>query len=251
MPNVYVDGVDLSQWFVVYDVLGHRDIPTAVWPNRPVSGRIGNIVLSSEPSFQPRDITIDGHVIEDTMAEMRTSLNEIAARFHGDEHEVQIVDDTSRVFYARLAGANAFTLKPSLTTPKTQIKVRLTCLDPRAYSTGNSTLGFGSTDTPVPLGTAPVGGVIRFSGVASDPSVIYKTSTGLEVARITLNTTLSSTQFVDVDLTSYTLTGTTGANLSSIWASSVSTFFLFDPKHIPSIQVTAGSAGLTYTKADW
>jgi len=251
MPNVYIDGTDLSPWFVVFEVLGHRSIPRADRPERFVAGRVGSVVMGQAPTWSPRDITITGHVIATTLSSMYDALDQIAVLTAGCDREITIVDNTSRVFTGRLQSMDGISLRPSLTTPKTRVSYRFRCYDPRALSTGNSTLAFGSTDTTIGLGSAPSGGTLRVTGAASNPAFIYKTSTGDEIARITLNTTLSSTQFVDIDLDNYTITGTTGGNVSSIWASSISTFFLFQPPRQPTIQVTAGSGSITYKKAYW
>jgi phage-related protein len=251
MPNVYINGTDLSPWLVVYEVFGHRDIPRADRPERTVPGRIGSVVMGEAPTWQPRDITVTGHVIATTLSSMYDALDQIAILTSGMEHEIQIVDDTSRVFTGRLQGMTGIPLRPSLTTPKTRVSYRFRCYDPRAFSTGNSTLAFGSTDTTVPLGSAPSGGVLRVTGAASAPSFIYKTSTGDEIARITLNTTLGGGEFVDIDLDNFTITGTTGDSQTTVWASTVSRFFYFQPPRAPTIQVTAGSGSLTYKKAYW
>lgn len=257
-PSVYVDGASVADVFVVDNVTGHRDAPRTTRPTRDVPGRVGPVLLSQVPAYGPRTLRLEGHVLGDTLTAMWAAWHELTSRLAGGQHEVTVVDNTARVYRAYLGQAQGIPLRPALWAPKTRLTVELTCYDPRAYSTGNSTLGFGSTDTPVPLGTAPSGGVVRISGAASAPSLVYKSSTGAELARITLNTTLGSTSWVDIDLDAYTLVDENSSSVAAAWASSVSRWLVLDPADgdynstaWPTLQVTAGSGALTYSKAWW
>lgn len=260
MASIYINGYDLSQSGFVLDMVnGHRSVPPISRPDIEIAGRIGSVLLSQEETFEPRKIKIDGYVFGDTAPDMMANIEELTARLtQSGDLEIKIADDESRLFYGRLTSMPDTPLRPALLADKTRYAIQLTCYDPRAYATGPSTLGFGSTAADVPLGTAPSGGIVRVSGAASAPSLVYRSSTGGELARITLNTTLSSTQYVDVDLDNFTLKSAAGGSVAAIWASSVSEWFFPNPADgeywssgWPTVEVTAGSAGYTYTKTYW
>jgi hypothetical protein len=257
--TVYVDGYDLfGIGFVADTVRGHRSMTSRRKPTAQVPGRIGPILISNTALYEPRRLEFSGVVEAVSFTEMQTRLDELKYRLSGT-HTVAVADDTTRVFVSvRFEEIPAVPMRPDLFQKWTQVSLVGISDDPRAYSTGTFAVAFGSTDTDIPMGTAPMGGTVRISGAAVNPALICKSSTGLEIGRVTLATTIGSTGFIDVHLENWTFIDETGANASEFLNSTATTLFLLDPQDgsylnssWPTLQVTAGSGVHTARKAYW
>jgi len=256
-----VDGKDLFDLgFVAETFRGHRSMVRRALPTVDVPGRVGPTVASNIPRYQTRRLTITGTLDAATFAEMQTRLDEIKYRLEGAGRTVTIADDETRQYRdVRFEEISATPYKPDLFQKQTALTIQGVAYDPRGYSTGLTVSGsFASTDLAMPLGTAEVGPIVRISGTAVNPAIIYKNSAGVEQARITFAVTISSTDYYDVDLDLFTFIDKAGLNVSDKLNSTASTFFVLDPSDgnfvtsaWPTIQVTAGSAISTYRKAYW
>ena len=256
-----VDGKDLSDLgFVAEQFRGHRSMPLRSLPTVDVPGRVGPVVASNVPRYQSRRLTISGALDAGTFAEMQARLDEIKYRLEGAGRTVTIADDETRQFRSvRFQEISATPFRPDLFQKQTALTIQGIAYDPRGYSTALTvSTSFASTDTAMSIGTAEVGPVVRISGTAVNPAIIYKNSASVEQARVTLGTTIGSTGYIDIDLDLFTLLDETGANVSNLLNSTASTFFVLDPldgnyvtSAWPTLQVTAGSATATYRKAYW
>jgi len=252
-----VDGFDLSTLdFRVQSMAGHRNMPEATWPNAPVPGRYGPVLLSYEAQRQARPITVRGVFDSTSLVSLYANMDAAKARMDGALRTYTVVDNEAREHRAYLLKWDAQGLPPELATPRTYVTLTLWCPDPRAYSTVDTVVNFGATATDTPLGTAPTHPVIRVAGAASAPALVYKSSTGGERGRVTLNTTLSSTDWVDIDMGAGTLLNKAGASVSAVYATTVSGFFALDPldgtywsSGWPTVEVSVGSGTATYRKA--
>lgn len=252
-----VDGFDLSTLdFRVQSLAGHRNMPEAVWPQTDVPARYGPVLLSDTAQRKARPIKVQGVFDSTSLASLYANTDEAKARMDGALRTYTVVDNEAREHRAYLLKWEAQGLPPELTTPRTYVTLTLWCPDPRAYSTGDTVVNFGATATAVPLGNAPTHPVIRIAGTASAPALVYKTSTGGERGRVTLATTIGSTGYIDIDMDAGTLVDETGANVSAVYATTVSGFFALDPldgtywsSGWPTVEVSAGSGTATYRKA--
>ena len=258
---IIVGGVNLETvGFIADDIRGHRSMTPRSRPTTSVPGAIGLVVVSNIERWQPRRMEFSGMLNAATFSEMQSRLDELKYRLAGADLIVTVADDETREFQGvRFEAIPAALFRPHLIQTKTRVSLVAIANDPRGYSTADTvSSSFGSTDLAMPLGTAEVGPIIRISGPAITPAIIYRNSAAVEQARLVLTSTIGSTGFIDIDLEALTLIDETGANVSEDLNSTASVFFRLDPRDgdfvgssWPTLNVTAGSAVATYRKAYW
>lgn len=173
-----VDGFDLSTiGFILSKPDGQRDGLDADWPSVKVPGRIGVSVTADEPSFEPRTIRVDG-VLEsdptvDTVADLLARLDEFKYRLGSTERNFRFVDDETYDYRARALRVRHPPIDPALIQTAVRVRADLWMRDPRRYSTTQTVVSGITTATALPLGTAPVRGVIVVTG-ATGFTLTYK-----------------------------------------------------------------------------
>lgn len=260
--TISVDGTDLSGLglAVAEDISGWRSRPVSDWPTAQVPGRWGETLLSSAPRIGPRVLEVPCILTASSASNLQSNLNDI--NWHLDagrvgEMLVKLSTDTALEFRARAADVDDSLVNAAVATTAAELTISFFCPDPRIYTNAASVVSFNSA-TAMPQGTAPTEPVIRVEGAAlgsSDPTVIYKDTSGTEQARLEFTHTFADdTEHIDVDMATGEITDEGGNNVASSLTGG--SFFRLDPQDgdfpnssWPTLEVDTGSGQATYERA--
>jgi hypothetical protein len=269
VAEIYLDGrpaADLSLY--VYSMeegwWGGPDVQRAM--PRPAPGQAG-VQLSgySYPMMPARQVKVNGKIV--------TSANTVAARVAAESVLRDTLLNQGLVWMQLddginpLRGADVFIERVRIRPvghPLVAVvsEVELSCTSPSALwrlASGTAVaIAAASTRYTLPLGTAPSAPIIRVMGAATTPSVVYRNSAGVVQVQIAVPT-LTSTEYADLNMETLTLqkvssgTGTDISGLITVTTGSLP--FALDPAHgnyelsaWPTLEVTAGTAEVLYTK---
>lgn len=256
--TILIDGWDAGQaGVVVTDGLrGKLDGPEARYPSVAVPGRISTVRLTSEPVYQTTTLRVPILVEADTRAVMLSRLDELKWRLAGRDLRVTFVDDETREFRALQAALEAQSTPPDLSQRAVEMRLLLEMKDPRVYDTTDTAVALSTSPAATPLGTAPVGPVVRIDGGVTDPTVTYRDNGGTVVETMGLTVALAGGQWVEVDMEAQTIEREDGTPHPEYLTSG--TFFRLDPRDgdypgssWPTLELSGSTGTATYRRAWW
>lgn len=225
--------------FYVERITGWPSGPDRSYPTQAIVGRLG-AVLSEDPSYPPRSLTLAGSI--------RTSGNSLSSRVAFEQQLkglayrglVTITLDDDVTDPVQIDGVcTRATITPKthpMTSPVSTVELAFLCPDPAVTALVGSLVAFGATATPVPLGTAPSGGIIRiaapsWSANVVNPTVTYYASAGTSVQTMAFTATLVAGQdYLEIDLDRATVVlSDNGSRSNGISLLTSGDFFALDP----------------------
>jgi len=250
--TLVVDGYDLSLiGFIGESFPSAFDTGVRNYKEQQAHGRIGRVIVTAEPDVNVKNFIVSGHLLGDTRALADAQLHELKYRLYKDTVNIRFANDETIEHRARCTVVQATALTPQITQRAYNVSLRFLLTDPRTYAIADSVVGF-TTATAMPMGTARTEPVIRLTG-GTDPVLIYKDSSAVEVARMEL--TWSGT-WIDIDMDRKTIIDNAAAN--QIAALTTGEFFALDPYDgdyptlaWPTLEVSSSTGQATYRKAYW
>lgn len=229
------------------------------YPSIALPGRQG-VVLAAEPETSARLLTISGSIdpaartlTARTLAEDR--LKQLA---YGALIKVIVDDDETapRQIDAVCEDLRIAPVVHPMVTQVSRFTLTVRCPDPTWYDVTGQLIGFTSVPSPVPLGTAPSGGLVRiaapaWSATVTNPVLTYRNAAGVTVQTLGFNTSLAAgNDYLEIDLDRLTVVEyQSGVVRNAIGDLTSGQFFALDPMDgdpfsasYPSLAVTA-SAG--------
>lgn len=254
--GVWANGVDLysDSGFVLDRPPGWRDAPFRSHRFVSLPKRRGFLKATADPSWEPRELRLSGVVQGDTNAAARANLRKLKARLSDGGVRYSFPDASTLEVVGYLAedGIAVEPIGPPLADDRFRVDVSVVCPSPRYLERSTYSVGFGSTRTLMPLGTAPSYPVVTVSG-ATTFTLTYKTSTGGTVKTFGLSGATGAPFTIDME--AETVLNTSGD--SQIGSRTTgSDFFALDPydgtwtaSSWPTLEVSAGSGTCVYRRA--
>lgn len=204
-PSLYLSGRSLEALgFRVETIKGPWDLPAVTDPVIAIPGRMGRMRTGQAADVAMRDIVIAGLVEESTTlrtnADLESKLETLKALFAIGLLEVGRVNQMNRLYVTRTVGFEATVRGAALAGVTAELTVHLQAIDPLAYDAALSIIGFGATRVPIPVGSAPSGGLLRIMGPATNPVITVRRLTGDVVHTLGLTRTLAATDYEEIDL---------------------------------------------------
>lgn len=231
--------------FVVDPMRGIFDGAKVSYATEQRPGRLETVLTSLTATGQPRDLVIEGHVIADTLAALTTNIRNLTG-WCRRAVAVKTAHDSATFL-------NVKQVDVQITHPPMQ-GVALTCgvsitfraFDPLWYATSASAVTF-SSNTAMPLGTAPSRPVLRLTGTHTNPTITYKNSGGTTITTLVLTITIAgATDYVEIDCASLTIV----KSVSSVITDAIDTltsgdFIVLDPADADTVTPTWGSLSVS------
>lgn len=198
---VTLDGKDLGELgLIVTRIPGWRDVPQSRKPVARLTGRDGDTELSSTLDLSPRIVTVHGIIKQDTFANLKSSLDELAGRARVAAL-VRFIDNDDRQLVVDLAQLTVIPLSGHLTLPHAEIRLRLVARDPFFHETALTSVAISATPVAVAQGNGPVRPLIKISGAyTAAVTVTYKNSAGATIQTTQMSSiTVAGGDTVEVD----------------------------------------------------
>lgn len=242
----YVTGFE-DTWLSAPD----REFPTIAIPGRQ------GVVFAADPTVTPRRLRVVGSVVPATrtIAARQSAEDQLKALTYRGLVKVIVDDDVTapRQIDAVCTGCNIVPRGHPVDATVSGFALSLYCPDPTWYDVTGQTVGFTSAATPIPTGTAPMGGILRiaapsWSANVVDPVVTYLNAAGVTIGTLGFTVTLAAgTEFLEVDLDRATVVEvSSGTSANAIATLSSGNFFAVDPNNgdplntsYPQLKVTA------------
>jgi len=156
------------------------------WEHTRIPGTISSALLNTDPKSDVRPILLRGAQVATSLALLRTNYNLLLYRLYNPAGiEIIFTDDEAFKYKARMAGRVRVTGLPNneLSSDCHTLEIPLECIDPRMYETALQAVVV-TTDTDLPMGTAPVG--VEFECSAATFTLTLKDSAAGVVKTITI-----------------------------------------------------------------
>lgn len=216
----------------------------------PVPGRLGHLPAGTM-SASPRVIRLTGDIDAATVAERDAKLAAVLAPLRG-LLEIRAGDAPDKVLEGYLVGELSDGVVPTKSfvdgSAGLSLTLHLWCPSPVKRDRFAQTIAFGAAATPVPLGDLPSGGLVRILGAATNPVLRYRDARGQLVQEMAFTTTLTSAQYLEIDLdrqTAVKVSAGVRTNAQALWTGD---YPVPDPGDgdptgaaWPTLEVTAGS----------
>lgn len=235
----YLNEVDLSTiGFYLEQTSAKFGAPARQFPTVAIPGRNG-VVVAADPTVSQRTLTLQGTIDPAlrTVAQRVAFEDQLKAVAMNGLVGVVIDDDITAP--RRIDGlCTDVSIDPVAHPAVTQVsRARLTlqCPDPTWYDVTGQMIGFSSTPSAIPLGTAPSGGVVRISAPAWSANVVNPVLTYLNAAALvqtTLTFTLTlaaGTDYLEIDLDRLTAVKYASGVASNAITLLTGDFFALDP----------------------
>lgn len=230
-----------------------RDYPTVAIP-----GRMG-VVFSGDPTAPARTVAITTSIVTtaNTIAARRTAEDQLKALAFRALVKITYDDDVNapRAIDGVCTACTITTRWHPTSAVVSDATLTVVCPDPTWYDVTGQLIGFSATASPIPLGTAPSGGVVRiaapsWSANVVDPVLSYLNAAGVTLQSLAMTGTLTAgTEYLEIDLDRSTITEySSGTGVNAISWISLGDFFALDPmdgdvlnSSYPQLKVTATS----------
>lgn len=257
ITTLTVNTKDLSTIGLILDVPGGwRHSAPRAHRHIQIPKRRGHLKVTASPVWEPRRLVLTGHIQGTSLANLRANHREIVSRLSDGLLTCSFADASTEVFYAYMdeSGVQVEPVGGALESRRQAVTINLLCPDPRIYENSTTTVSATSTaSVACALGTAPVEPVIVTDG-ATTVSIIYKTSTGGAVATCGITSAAGSAPYT-FDMKAQTVLSSSGASVIAALTTGTD-FFVLDPfdgdwpsSAWPTVQVSAGTANITYQRA--
>lgn len=260
--SVYLNETNLSDLNVYVErVTTWRDAPSREYPTVAIPGRQG-VVFAADPTTGARSLRISAmiHPAALTLAARRTAEDNLKAL--AMRALIKVVEDDESNAPRQIDGVcTSCTITPRrhpVVSLVSDAELTILCPDPTWQDVVGQVIGFTSTATPVPLGTAPSGGIVRiaapsWSADVDIPVLHYLNAAGVTIQSMTFGgvTTANDLQagldYLEIDLDRATVTRyDSGVASNGISLLTAGDFFSLDPMDgdplnasYPMLKVTA------------
>lgn len=249
--DLLINGVDLG-------ALGVRlGVPRGIW-NTPIAstesiqvpGRAGQLVpQASMVTLTSRTIDLAGTVAGSSRADFLAKLDALKAFLAAGPLTVVLAEQPARQYTARLLSITVTEFGPVFLQAEQEIVISLFCDDPYAYDTALQTVGFANVATPIPMGTAPTGGIITITGAAAF-TLTYKNSAGVTLVTMVFAGVASP---ITIDLDTFLVTDGAGNAIGKMTSGEIPRLSPddgnFGASSWPTLQVSAGAGSISYRRA--
>lgn len=256
---VYLNETPLDSIGVwVQRINSYTSAPSREYPTLALPGRQG-VVLTADPAMNARALSIVCSVAPSgaSIAARATAEDRLKALAYRALVQVVVDDDvnTPRQIDGVCTGCEITTRQHPVDAVVADATLTILCPDPTWYDVTGQVIGFSATPSAIPLGTAPVGGLVRiaapsWSANVVDPTLTYLNAAGVTVQTMAMTGTLiAGTDFLEVDLARQTITKSSSGTVTNAisWLTS-GEFFALDPmdgdplnSSYPQQKVTAAS----------
>lgn len=238
---------DLNDFgFIVDPITGIFDGAKVSFPTASMPGRLQTVVLNTEPTGEPRDLTVKGTVEAGTVALLTAQVRDLVG-WCRRAVAVKTVHDANT--YLPVSQVSVDIEHPSMQGVALTCGVAITfrAFDPLWYATTASAITF-TTNTAMPLGTAPSWPVLRGTGIHTNPLITYKNHTGGTVATIGLTISIpGAADYWEIDMANLTIVKSVSAVITDAIATLTSGgFFALDPADADTVTPTWGSLTVSY-----
>ncbi len=227
---VTLNGKDLGTLgLIVSRVIGWRDMPTTRRKTARLAGRDGDTPVSDALEVSPRTVTIEGAIVQDTFAEMKSSVDEIGGRLRVASI-VRFIDNDDRFMNIHTAQYEVLPLAAQFTAASIGIRIILTALDPTIFETANTQISFTITKNNMALGNIPVRPLITINGAVTNPSIIYRDDGSNIISQMDIVATVAAGDRIEIDSTLHTVKHFIGGSPSNIIDNVTGPFPILDPE---------------------
>jgi len=261
---VYLNEVNLSTiGAYAMRLVGYTSAPTRSYPTLALPGRQG-VVLTADPEMSARTLQVQLAIAtpSNTIGARASAEDDLKALAYDALVKVVVDDDVNapRQIDGVCQACEITTRQHPVDAVVSEVTLSILCPDPTWYDVTGQLIGFGTTASAVPLGTAPSGGIIRIAPLGAtnvvDPTVTYLNAAGVTVQTLGFSGTLTATtDYLEIDLDRQTVveyaSGVAGNAIS--WLAS-GNFFALDPMDgdvlnasYPKLKVSATSGTPTAT----
>lgn len=231
--RMIVDGWSSSNvGFGVIDADTRRDGAAREFTAQRVPQRATYVLTAPRPEYERRTLEVEGtFLVDGTSTDFRANLDELIHRI-SDYGTVPISfsDSTDRVFYARyIERSHEHLTKASFSDDRVELSFDL--LDPFERDTDATVVSPATGGTSIALGTAPTEDwIARAVGPSTNPSFVYADASGTEVFRADFTTTLTSTEFLELDAGTGNIVDQSGASKQAARDSGTDWPWALDPE---------------------
>ena len=256
---VYLNETALDTLGVYVEDMGTRvSAPQRNYASVQIPGRQG-AVLSGEPVTAERRLVLTASIdpAARTVAALVSAQDTLKALAYRALVKIVADDDTTapRQIDGVCESCEITPVVHPMVTQVARATLTIRCPDPTWYDVTGQLIGFSSTASAIPLGTAPSGGIVRiaapsWSANVVDPVLTYLNAAGVTVETLSFTGTLTAgTDYLEIDLDRCTVTEYASGTASNAisWLSSGDFFALDamdgDPLNTsyPQLKVTATS----------
>lgn len=230
-PKMFIlDGKDLGLLgLIVSTVTGWRDIPPTRKKSIHLAGRDGDVAVGSSLEISSRIVTINGTIHQDTLAEVKSSIQEISGRLRVAKL-ARFIDNDDRFMNVHVADMQIIPMAAQFTAPDINIKISIQGLDPFIFKTALTSIAFTITKNNTDLGNVPVRPLITINGAVTNPSIIYRNSASVIISQMDIVATVAGGDRIEIDSSLHTVKHFIGGSPSNIIKDVTGPFPVLDPE---------------------
>jgi hypothetical protein len=161
-------------------------------------------VYGTEVTVQPRIVTVGLDVRPATLADRQTLIDSLRRRL-GGLLELTTLDLPTRVLRCELQEVTVELYTGAFALAACYVTLRFGAVDPARWEVQPLTYGLTAARTACPVGTDTSAPELEVWGACTNPVVILRSYTGLEVGRLTFTATLASTDALVIDCAAQTV----------------------------------------------
>ncbi len=208
------------------DLGGFLSIPKRTYQTVTIPGRPGVRALSTGSTVEPRVLAFKFRVSPTSFADRTTKLDALAAYFNAPV-SVTTADSATRAVVGLL---EEMPVTPAAfriyTHTNIHADVRLVCHDPLYYDTSAVATNIpAATPTAISVGTGPVRRIAITIAACTNPVLILKNQSAVEVQRMTLTGTIPGGSTLVVDCDAFTIIQQAAGTNRLSWLGATETFF--------------------------
>jgi hypothetical protein len=243
---------------------GVRLVSLEEWLNPPplevppiaLYGRIGVAVVGQAATVGSRTIQTKHATARGTTLTQRRTYASLLYRAAQGVVALRFDDEPTRQVFVTLTAGSAAALAVAMLDGDLGIDLTWTAHDPLWYDVGQSVIGLPADGSkkPIPMGNAPHGGVIHLVGAGTNPTVVTLRNRGGDaLATMTLATTWTSAEYVEIDLDRYRIVKINNLTRTNLLAylATTETFHVFSPEDGPMLSVTGCGSVVLYYRRAW
>lgn len=260
--SVLVNGRDLAALvFQISELTGHLAPSVPQRATVPLANAPG--VYGTEVTVAPREITVGLDVRPSSLPDRQTLMDTLKRRLSG-LLELTTLDLPTRVLRCELQGVTPEFYTGAYAQPAVWVSLRFVAADPARWDVQPLVYGLSTARTVCLIGTDTSAPDIEIYGACVNPSVVLRSWTGAEVARLDFTASLAATDALLISSSRQTVTRLnsgvvqTGA-LAGLFALTTGRFPILSPEDAsptgtgwPTLELSATSGTptglLTYTR---
>lgn len=238
---------------------GWLSMPQRSFLRSPLVSRDGEQLLTATARTSARMLGLSLLGRRLTMAQRDTVVGTIVAALTGIV-EVVSADAPTKVCFGVVEQVDVVVPPPAF-GPGSQYAVKpdlvIRCDDPLRYDLTPSSVSINAVNTPVALPVGLASARMRrlllylYGAFTSPITAILKNVGGDELARMTISTATTSSEYLAVDCDAYTITKYSGGVATDVTGTLdvAHDFFAIDPQDTPTLEINKGTAAAHLTRA--